>query len=243
MDNNGGRVSYTLGDKVRILSLNGTVSKDVYTIEQEKSDRKGHVALLDSKGKELRVNHRRILPFATEATACVVEIGDKFKVVCPSCGFVGTIRIVSDKYTCENCNNEHQCHWINTKPLKEIIKEAKVIKPKVEDKMQKETREAVVIDLNALASLPNCKLYTKKNVKFDHERIDVKAHVLVFNDGQSSRKMCFNTYNGTLGKKLVDLPTQDFIDGKESSRFFAINDMNKAMEKLRKDGYEEHGIS
>lgn len=241
MDNTGGRVSYTLGEKVRVLNPNGTVSKEVYTIQQDKSDRKGHVSLLNEKGEELKVNHRRILPFSIVATAIIVEVGDKYKAVCPTCGFVDMIRIVADKYKCSNCQSEHVCHWINTKPLKEVIRETKTIKPKVEEeKMQKQTKAAIVVDLDYMSKLANCKLYTKKNVKFDHERIDVKAHVLIYSDENGARKMCFNTYNGTLGKKMIDLPVQEFVEGKDSSRFFKVPDLIKAIEKLKREGYEEH---
>lgn len=241
MENTGGRVSYTVGEQVRVLNLNGTISQAVYTIQQDKSDRKGHVSLSDTQGKELKVNHRRIIPFSTNATACVVEVGDKYKVVCPTCGHVDTIRIVADKYTCSNCTTTSQCHWINTKPLKEIIKEVKTQKPKVQVAMQKETKETpAIVDLAALAKTENCKLYTKKNIKFDHERIDVQAHVLIHTNETVSRKMCFNTYNGTLGKKLTELPVQDFTEGKESNRFFKVPDLNKLVDKLKKEGYEEH---
>lgn len=240
MDNTGGRVSYTVGEKVKVLNVNGTISKAGYTIQQDKSDRKGHVSLVDAQGKELKVNHRRIIPYDTKATACVVEVGDKYKVVCPACGIVDIIRIVSDKYTCSSCSQNHECHWISTKPIKEIIKEAKVNKPKVET-MPKDKTAPAVVDLDALTKFANCTLYTKRNIKFDHERIDVQAHVLLYDNSQEARKLCFNTYNGTLGKKITELPVQDFVDGKESARFFKVTDVSKLKEKLKKEGYEERG--
>lgn len=242
MENTGGRVSYIKGEKVKVLNVNGTISNTIFTIQQDKSDRKGHVSLLDEKGKELKVNHRRIIPFSTQASACVVEVGDKYKVVCPTCGIVDTIRIVSDKYSCTHCLQSHACHWISTKPIREIIKEAKVNKPKVET-MLKDKSEPIAVDLSALTSLPHCTLYTKRNIKFDHERIDVQAHVLLYDrlneNVRESRKLCFNTYNGTLGKKITKLPIEEFIDGNESARFFKVMDVAKLKDKLRREGYEE----
>lgn len=53
-------------------------------------------------------------------------------------------------------------------------------------------------------------LWTKPQLHFDHVTMDVRAHVLLA-DGPV-RKLCFNTYDGTLGKKkeLKDLHLDAF---------------------------------
>ena len=122
-------------------------------------------------------------------------------------------------------------------------------KPSAEKKTRstapiKPSKTAVIADLDKIASIPHCELWTK-NVNFDHEKFDVKSHVLLFVHGQP-RKYCFNTYNGTLGKRSTDLPLEDFAtntlpSGAKTKPWYSIQDLNKVREKLTKDGYVRHG--
>ena len=110
-----------------------------------------------------------------------------------------------------------------------------------EPKAPKAVKEPVKIDLAALSKLKGCELWTKKNVKFDHERIDVQAHVLLFT-GDNQRKLCFNTYNGALGKKTPPLPIEQFLsnDSKDAKTpWFAVPDLEKERKKLLAD-YEQY---
>jgi hypothetical protein len=92
--------------------------------------------------------------------------------------------------------------------------------------------------INGLKNRPNCILYTKKGIRFDHERIDVQAHVLLC-VGENPRKMCFNTYNGQLGKdnKLPDF--DGFCAGAASKTFYKVACIDKEQKKLAKQGYEK----
>lgn len=113
------------------------------------------------------------------------------------------------------------------------------------EKKEKVIREVIKVDFSALTSLAKCELWTKGHVKFDHPDVDVQAHVLIFVDGESSRKLCFNTYDGALGKKSPPLPISEFTTdgtvttGKREKPWFAIKNLDKTKTKLAKDGYEQ----
>ena len=64
-------------------------------------------------------------------------------------------------------------------------------------------------------------------------------HLLIVDD--NSRKLCFNTYNGTLGKRGNSLPIEAFQNDEmpEGKRlWFHVKDVDKQRQKLSKDGYE-----
>ena len=70
--------------------------------------------------------------------------------------------------------------------------------------------------------------------------MDVKAHVLLIVD-DNPRKLCFNTYNGTLGKRGNSLPVTAFQNDEmpEGKRlWFHVKNADKQRQKLLKDGYE-----
>lgn len=224
--NSGGRVSFEKGSKVRLLELDGRVSKKVYTMHTNKTDRKGHILVTCEAGEPFKVNHRRILPEETTNKACVVEYNDKYRVICPACGIVDSLKSLVDKYTCQ-CGSTNECHWIG---IQTITPEEEVI-------MVKKESEAKLLDLDSIKNLPNVELYSKK-AQFDHERIDVKSYTVVYN-GDNPRKFSFNTYNGTLGKNATELPINDFITGAENPKFSKIQDYHKAVDKLLKAGYEK----
>lgn len=256
--NTGGRVRFDKDTEVRILELDGTVSKTVYLVDQERSDRKGFVSLRERGGtRVVRVHHRRVLPLSVEGKAVVIESGDKFWALCPECGQTINVEAGSDTMDCSKCSKSFQLHWLGVKPMAEAKTAEKAEKapkapkektPKAEKapkaaKEPKPAKEPILVDLPALVKLKNCELWTKKNVKFDHERIDVQAHVLLFT-GDSPRKLCFNTYNGALGKKASELPLEAFVAGtavkgaKKETPWFPVADLEKARQKLQKAGYE-----
>ena len=111
-------------------------------------------------------------------------------------------------------------------------------KPKAEKKERppRVVREPHKPDLAAIAKLENCELWTQGQVTFDHAKFDVAAHVLLFT-GENPRKLCFNTYNGTTGKKGEQLPIEAFLKGEKVSGSYTVKDVDKAREKLTRDGY------
>lgn len=222
-----------------------------------RADRKGHIFLREEGGsKEQKIHFRRVLPVDVDGKAPVIESGDKYRAVCPGCGRVEDVDPSDSVINCPKCG-ETQVHWLGVKPMTETTaetgKKETSVKPAKKDstkkpaaaKKDKPVREVIRVDFDALKALNNCELWTKGHVKFDHPDVDVRAHALVLVDGESSRKLCFNTYDGALGKKSPALPIDEFVNdgvvktGKREKPWFAVKDLEKARAKLVKDGYEQ----
>lgn len=250
----GGRRLFEQDSDVRILTLGGDVSSEVYTVEIAKSDRRGQVSLRQ-KGttKVILVNQRRVLPVTVEGKAPVIESGDKYRAVCPICGAVLNVEPAADTALCPQ-DGQIQLYWLGVRPMtsetptktkhekSEKPKAAKAKKPAT-PRQPKVKEPPAKIDLRQLAALSHCELWTKRQIKFDHSDWDVAAHVLIFT-GTHPRKLCFNTYNGTLGKKNNALPVDDFVanrhKGDKPAWFKVEGDLDKLREKLRRQEYELH---
>ncbi len=255
--NTGGRVRFTADMAVRYLQLDGTITNGVYQIAEGRSDRKGFITLKERDGTQtVRVHHRRVLPLSVDGRAVVIESGDKFWALCPDCGQVVGVEVSTESIACQKCSKTFPLHWLGVKPMADTTtektkKEPKVKVPKPEKapkavkekpaRPEKVVKTPTPVDITAIAKTPNCELWTKKNVKFDHARVDVQAHTLLF-VGAAPRKMCFNTYNGTMGKKDIALPIAEFVADKAAkgakAAWFAVPDLEKARAKLQKEGYE-----
>jgi len=265
--NTGGRKTFERLARVRYLTLDGKISDDIYLIDPGadeedagdyvRSDRKGHIVLQQENGpkRTIKVQFRRVLPLGVDGKALVIESGDKYRAICPTCGRVKEITSGEAKLCC-SCG-EFSLHWLGAKPMTDSgtktsptpaqVETTEETKPKAEKKAKPPkppVQEPEKVDFAALAALDNCELWTKKNVKFDHPGVDVKAHALLF-VGDEPRKLCFNTYDEKLGKKSPPLPTTEFIEDKEVPNakrpkpWFAIKDPDKTRAKLTKDGYEQ----
>lgn len=249
--NTGGRVTFQIGSEVRILCPDGKVSTEVYIIESEKSDRKGHVILKDKgTAKQVKVQYRRILPVFVDNNAVVIESGGKYRAVCPKCNYVEVVAGVSDYLTCPS-HGQFQLYWLGVKPMTEAT-EKKVDGTKKEKSVSEKkeraprvVRQPITVDINDMAGHAHCEVWTRKDVKFDHERVAVQAHTLLFT-GSHPRKFCFNTYNGTLGKRSEPLPIDEFIHdkavkgAKKEKPWYPVADLDKERSKLQKSGYELH---
>jgi len=248
LQNVGGRKWFGANSRVRILELDGTVSSDIYKIEGDdnvRSDRKGHILLTEEKsGRQVRVHFRRVLPLIIDGSAPVIESGDKYVSLCPQCGNPKQVNPNDSQTECPQCGI-FPLYWLGVRPMtttaeKEVVQ--KTPKPKTEKKERppRVVREPHKPDLAAIAALPNCELWTQGQVTFDHAKFDVAAHVLLYagdNNGICPRKLCFNTYNGTTGKKGDELPIEGFLKGEKVSGSYTVQDIDKAREKLTKDGY------
>jgi hypothetical protein len=136
--------------------------------------------------------------------------------------------------------------WLTQKPVKAKVKKSlKKVKEKdmeniAEATTKRKTKTQVVVDLTAIASTKSCELWTKKDIKFDNPKMDVRAHVLLYT-GTPARKLCFNTYNGTLGKSSKVLPIEAFLADKTNADqkkvWYNVADIDKARLQLQKDGY------
>lgn len=247
-DNNGGRVSFDQTLDYRILLTDGSVSHELYVMETEKSDRKGHVLVRQKDTtRQIKVQHRRVLPANANGKSCVIEFGGKYRSICPKCTYIEMITN-QNNLTCP-IHGQFDLHWIGVRPMsietadtekkeKKPSPEKKV-KPAIEPKVRHNT-----VDIDAVAKVHNCELYVK-NVNFDHEKFDVKSYVLIYVH-QAPRKYCFNTYNGLLGKKSEGIKLDDFINnqlpqGSKQKPWYAVQDLDKMRDKLLRDGYVRHG--
>lgn len=270
-DNVGGRQKFKRNDKVRYLMINGKISDDIYLIDPKtnedhdenrdeyvRSDRKGHIILRKQNenpgyAKDLKIHFRRILPIEIDGKAPVIGLNDKYRAVCPTCGCVKEILPGEDKLICSATCGEFTLFWLGAMPMNDVkettaekkkptAEKKQVVKP---EKPVRVVQEPIRVDFGAIKSLRGCQLWTKKTVKFDHVEIDVQAHALLFVDGDAPRKLCFNTYDGTLGKKSPPIPIEHFVadtnvpDSKKAKPWFPIKDLAKAIIRLGKDGYEQ----
>jgi len=274
------------GTETRILDFDGKISKEVYIVKELDNRKKQYKLFLRGSNKSIGwVTQRRVLPIAIDGKAVVIESADKYKVVCPTCTIVDTINNV-DNFTCQQCNDVFDLHWLTAKPITEITKKAQSMNENenvVDDNVGQEPQNPQSEELqSAHEESPSCsqgsaaaepvaaepvaaepvaaepqkssgkvavnidslkllgELYTRKQLRFNHPGMDVKAHVLLIVD-DNPRKLCFNTYNGTLGKKGNDLPTEAFQknempEGKKL--WFHVKNVDKQRQKLVKDGYE-----
>jgi len=251
--NTGGRQRFDKNQEVRILELDGNVSDSIYLIDPNgpedtiRADRKGHVTLVQQgTARTIRVHFRRILPVSVDNEAPVIESGDKFIALCPRCGEAATVTPNDKDVECHACG-KFQLHWMGVKPMVEATTKQKPDSIKKEKtkvvRQPKAQREPITPDLDAIRSLENCELWVKLGVKFDHPSIDVRSYTLLYT-GDKPRKYCFNTYNGTLGKRGEPLPIENFVadkpikDAKSHKPWYSIPDLAKIRAKLVKDGYE-----
>lgn len=287
--NSGGRKSFKRGSEVRILTVDGKVSKTIFRVdpldedhpdysEYVKSDRKGLV-LLQGNNASIQVLFRRILPVSIEGQAPVIDSSGKHFTICPKCGDVFEV-FDSQEVNCNTCNEIFQLYWLGTKPMSQSNPETPVVeasktveaadsaitteavaKPEAEPTAEKAAkavkpktsaadnqREVRPLCLKSLAEQPGCTLWTKNGVKFDHANVDVKSHALII-DGDSPRKYCFNTYDGSLGKKAKDLMVTEFVadkfDASEGSNskppwHYIKGSFEKHLEELAKKGYTKN---
>jgi hypothetical protein len=251
--NNGGRVFFRVGEQVTILNLDGQFSPVPHFIAEPRSDRKGLISLNIGKsdGQRVKVHSRRVVIGGVPASSmAIVSNNDQYTGVCPTCGAANSIASINDKYVCGKCSTEHTPTWLG-KPMSdaEIVVKKEPGKgataPKEAKTRERQVKEPVRVDFATLAATPDCQLYTKGQIKFDHELIDVQAHVLVYT-GATPRKLCFNTYNGALGQKSEGLPLTEFladqdVPGTKKKPWFAVKNLDTTRNDLLKSGYVLYG--
>lgn len=233
--------------RVRIISVDGKISAGIYEVDQSKTSRKGYVSVVNSNGS-LTVNRNRIVE-CDDSSSLVVKIGDRYRASCTECEYTEDILSVNSVVICPthgqlNLNfkngepvemSEETAVAVETEAVTEVATEQQTVKVRQERKV----KEAVPVDFAAMIATENCVVYTKSNVTFDHAKINVKAHVLIYT-GENPRKMCFNTYNDALGKKGKAIDLQSFVEGKEGeNKWYSVKDLQKTIDKLIKDGYEQ----
>ncbi len=246
-----------IGAEVRLLELNGKPSQSLYIVVS-KADRNGRVKLAETTtitrsptGEIIsarfvpNVTVRRLLPPHANQQANVVQrTTGNSEAYCPECAKAFPVTTDSVSITCPD-HGEFQLFWTGVKPMSTTHKPAARTKTKAKAKVKKPAtpkvaKEPILVDLEAIAKIGA--LWCKSNVKFDHPNVDLKAYVLIVthttNGSPDYRKFCFNTYNGTMGKKATEPVDMDVF--KDHNSGTAIPNLEKVTTKLTKDGYSPY---
>lgn len=237
-------MSFDVEQSVRILTLDGHVSREIYNVIIGRADRRGLITLAEvGTTREIKVTQRRILQNCAEGDSFVVASGDKFRAVCPQCSYTSEVRPNDDSFACPD-HGDIALQWRKgERPMLETASEKPPKSPKAEKqptvkKPRPPAKERIAVDFQQLAGLADCELWTKRNVRFDHEKVDVQAHTLLYT-GEGARKLCWNTYDGCLGRKSAQLPTDDFVaNAGEQKRWYQVKSLDAERQRLTKDGYE-----
>lgn len=236
--------------KARILNAEDVITSDIYTIT-EGPDRKGNFLLVnDSTQKRARAHPTRILKLCPGGSQ-VYRDGTAMVAKCPTCDAVVHVEIAQENSKCHDdpTHQEFDLDWsmIDTGPrpaLKEPEKKTatKTAKhPKATP--QRPTKQVkVTADIDFAAMRAVGEVWTREGVEFDYPSYDVKAHVLVIADGENSRKLCFNSYNGTWGKKNRSDDLHLFIQNATTPSgktvgYFLKGTLEQEHHKLTKGGY------
>lgn len=236
------------GDVVRIITWEGKVSEDLFTVECAKNDNKGLVLIQDKHKKPIKVIRRRVIPATTDGMAIVVEAGSKFKAVCPVCPNVFEVNPTNTQIRCAE-HGIYKLYWLGDKPMTDTTNDTtELTAEKKEKPMAKDNKEPIKVDIQFLAQLENCELWEKNVVNFNHHKISVVSYALICTS-EPARKLCFNTYDGTLGKRNTEhpLPVAAFLEANPEMAavkvWHPIKDLDKERSALQKKGYELVNVS
>lgn len=233
--------------QVRIVNLDGIVSDDIYEKESDEVDAKGLVQLLDKEGNAVLVHQKRIAPLDARNKAFVEQKGDKLLGFCPQCSY--STELDNGKFSCPDHGVFDTIGDTSIKPIRSKGKKPSHRKNKEqsvsENEQAKPAKKApVTIDLAEVKKYGE--LWTKDKIKFDHATVDVKSHTLIQTD--PLRKLCFNTYNGVLGKKsrnpLEELRLEEFAKNENDGNgkpvgYHVKGELKSLQKKLEDSGYEK----
>ena len=211
-------------DKFRIILMDGKVSKELFELIRP-SDNKNRIVVESESNARLTIHKRRTLSVDSYGKAVAMQRGSVIKAVCPECSKV--YEVVDDKIACtehgefETTSHDQKSQSVNmirrSRPPKKdkkennpMVTEATAVNaPEAVNTPEAASTPIAVVDLEEIKK-HGVELWTKPQLHFDHAKMDVRAHVLLADD--PIRKLCFNTYDGTLGKKKVlkDLHLAEF---------------------------------
>ena len=223
--------------QVQVVSPDWFILPDHYETDGV-ADRKNIVTVLDSSGKPTRVHKHRLVPASDMDRYAAVKAGNRLKAVCPHCG--RHIEIIDHQATCP-------IHGTKSVVSNAELRASATERTKEPTEMTAKAESSIpLVDLTKVATFGD-ELWTNNNLKFSDPKTDAKAHALISVRDGVVRKLCFNTYNGTLGKRKGDpvelLHLQDFKDGKELPKdngvmiYVLKGTLEQARAKLKKSGY------
>lgn len=245
--------------KVRVIKIDGIVSDDVYKIV-EVDTRKNLVTLEGTGGERFNSHRSRTLPLDSKGKAVAISTSGKYRGICPKCR---NLVDVSDNHIECDCSGQIVRYEVVTHGTIAPVnaphrktQQTTLTTPRKESTMSDTSdtietttdtseatapvKEPFVVDLAEVKKYGE--LWSKDKVQFDHPTIDVKAFVLLADT--PARKVCFNTYDGTLGKKaknLAALKLENFRDHNPDDGkvvgYVLKRTLDEERKKLEKDGY------
>jgi len=248
----GGRMIFKKDSSVRVLSLDGKISPETYRVLVDRADGMGLVELSDTKNPKriIKATQRRILPLTVDTNkAIVLQSGGKYSAICPECRNTFLIQPEHLNINCPS-HGTFELEWLGAKPAMsdtETAKPADTADSNTASQVQstvpsttktKKTATKVTVDIAAIANTDNCQLFERSS-PFNHEQIQVVAYAILF-IGEEPRKLCFNTYDGTLGKKKTSLGFDHFLanDAGQGTTWYAVKSLEKERKKLEGKGYK-----
>lgn len=217
-----------LEDQFCVLSMNGVVASDVYVLKRL-PDPKLIAVLEAADGKTHRVHQERLVPVDSYGKAIVVN--KVLKTVCPKCRHL--VDITPDNHVDCSCQPQRI-------PVLSVDTTRSSFSNEKDDIM---AAQATIdkVDLAQIAAY-GIELWAK-GLAFDHAHVDTVGYTLL-NDGPP-RKLCFQTYKGSLGKKANGLARLNLaafqsnqLDGKGKAVGYAIKGtLDDERKRLTKEGY------
>lgn len=209
----------TLDRPVRIIEPLGNTSIDIYKVSGP-PDNRGNIPVATEAGKRLSVHKSRIVDVEAGENAPVVLKADGCqKTICITCRTVHNIR-QRTTFACD-CGYVFQFEG-NIK----MTSTETVAPPPSTD---------AVFELDQIRQAGE--LWTKA-VSFDHKEYTALAHVLLVVQGTRLKKVCFNTYNGSLGKSSKGINLKELADPEHAGNV-VTHTAEAERTKLQKKGYAQ----
>ncbi len=212
--------------KYRILNIDGSISSKLYDLIEETSTQR---ATLRSVGesKEILVHKNRMIPVdKVDSAVCIVSGGVEL-AICPKCLTISKKTLDRDNFLCERGCGNYPYHNLGSNGL--ALRSRKIMELKCKN----------VFNLEEVKKYPALRVWSKLN-KFNHPNIDSRS-IIILHSSDKPRKLQFNTYNGSLGKKSPPLPLEAF-DKNEAPQgkcpWSIIASVDAEENRLKESGYE-----
>lgn len=232
-------------DQFRIITMDGKVSRELFQMVRP-SDNKNRIVVEDESGGRLTIHKRRVLSPDSKGKAVALGKGSSTKAVCPKC--VKVIEVVDAKVTCpehgefETISHDQKHQPVNTVTHPRSQPDRSTSPMATSPPTTDAPPVGATVDLTEVKKF-GVELWAKEQLNFDHVNMDVRAYVLLAED--PVRKLCFNMYDGSLGKKkqVADLHLEEFKANKppQGKKHWHLlkGTLDDARQHLEKKGYKK----
>ena len=218
--------------RVRLILPHGAISAAEYELADDQDTAKIRT-VIDSSGQRRRVHAERIISCDAWGKAIAVSNGEDHKGICPQCGKLFTVS-QSQEPGSDSSKKEPVIHCPEHgyfEIARRLSQQMSAQKEPIMDQTQ----------FSPKALLDYGELWVKRGISFDHAKIDVRAWVLLVD--QPPRKICFNTYNGSLGQKCSNVAETLALDAlragtKHKRIYFLTDSLDSVRQRLEATGFE-----